>query len=189
MYQGMSSVDGQVERQGAVTQPCLVEGSQVLPLGVSGEVLGRQVEQGHDGRADGVADAAPRGVVDGLGQPADARHRVFPGDLVGVARDELLDELDQDVHADAAGTAAPAGFLLQQPEVRQAHLHRADVVGEKGAPPGHHALDGLHVGLLKTSQHLLGRRAAVSIGESQRAARSLSFPAVGAFPPVPPLRL
>ena len=103
--------------------------------------------------------------------------------------DELLDLLDQDVHADAAGPAAAARLLLQQPQVRQAQLHRADVVGEKGAPPGHDALDPLHVGLLKTSQHLLGRRAVVSIGESQERLASLSFPAVGAFPPVPPLRL
>ena len=80
MYQGMSTVDGQVERQGAVTQPSLVEGSQVCPVGVSGEVLGRHVEQGHDGRADGVADTAPGGIVDGLRQTADTRHGLFTAD-------------------------------------------------------------------------------------------------------------
>ena len=167
MYQGMSRVDGQVERQGAVTQPCLVDGSQVCPVGVRGEVLRGQVEQGDDGRPDGVGDTAPCGVVDGLGQPADARDRIFPVDGLGLAGDQLLDELDHDVDADAARPAAAAGLLLQQPQVRQTQLDRTGIVGEKGAPPRHHALDPLHVRLLEASQHLLRGRAVVPIGESQ----------------------
>jgi hypothetical protein len=101
-----------------------------------------QVKQRQNGIADGVGYAAPGGVLDGLGQPADLGDEVlavgvgggasggalggaprgargggtrraaagpgYCGGGIRLPRCQLLEQLAHDVHADAAGAAAPA---------------------------------------------------------------------------------
>ena len=158
--------------------------------GVGGEVLLAQVQQRQDGIADGVGYAAPGGVFDGLGQAADlgdgglaggaapvARARDLPRRFARcprlaaaprrLARGELLEQLAHDVHADAAGAAAPARLLLDELDVAQGQIDQADVAVDHHAPPRHHGLDLGHVGLLEAGRHLLGPGPPVPVGESR----------------------
>ena len=76
--------------------------------------------------------------------------------VAGSARGQLLEQLAHDVDADAAGTAAAARFLLDEPEVRQARSTRQTSPFTTTPRQDTTALIACHVGLLQTGEHLLG---------------------------------
>jgi hypothetical protein len=70
------------------------------------------------GSPDGIGNPAPRGIIDGFGQVPDLLHSL----LITSAGHQLLEKLPHDVDADAAGAAASAGFLLDEPQILKGEI-------------------------------------------------------------------
>ncbi len=159
--------------------------------GVGGEVLFAQVQQRQDRIADGVGYAAPRGIFDGFGQAADLGHDALAGSgrpspvavagrgFAGVASSQLLEQLTHDVHADAAGPAAPARLFLDELDVPQGQVDQANVTVHNHAAPGHDGLDLGHVGLLQTGRHFIRPGPPVPVGQSRDVPSGCGFRRLG----------